>query len=455
MNIAVLGGGVEGTAIKKYFASDENHVQIFDNFKDEDVPEFHLDDYDLIFRSPSVHPWWINKSVKSTEVNSDNWTSNTNYFFENCKAPVIGVTGTKGKGTMSSMIKAILEEVIKNSEWKSRTVHLIGNYGVPAIEELDKIANDDIVVFELSSFQLWDLFVKCKPGEANPPHIAVVGRVEPDHLDRHKDFADYVSAKSNITTYQKPEDYCIYYGDNQVSKEISECSAGTRIDYTKSNIPSEFLDCLTIPGQHNRENASAAINAAAAFFHMNLDEFLAENGDAVKTALKNFKSLPHRLEYVTTKNNVDYYDDNYSSAFPALDVALKAFEDRPVILIAGGKDRHLDLTETKNRIFRNAKNLKRVILIGETAETLAKDEDPAKYEIADSLERAVYLAGKTAEKIAEDINSNYDLCIPATNAAKNGEAPKNPVVLMSPGAASFDMFKNFSDRGDQFKKLVL
>ena len=136
MNIAILGSGVEGNALKRYFQSDQNHIQVFDNFKDEDIRDFKLEDFDLVFRSPSVRPL------------DNSWTSMTRYFFEHKKSKVIGVTGTKGKGTTCSLIKSILEEVIKNSEWPTRKVYLVGNIGNPSIEILDQASEDDIVVFE-------------------------------------------------------------------------------------------------------------------------------------------------------------------------------------------------------------------------------------------------------------------------------------------------------------------
>lgn len=211
MNIAILGSGVEGKALKTYFSSDENHVQVFDHFTDEDLKNFELDDFDLVFRSPSVRPL------------GKNWTSMTKYFFEHKKSKVIGVTGTKGKGTTCSLIKAILEEVIKNSEWTSRDVYLVGNIGNPSIEILDKATEDDIVVFEMSSFQLWDL--------DKSPEVAVILRVEQDHLDRHFNLEDYHSAKANITKHQTPDDCCIFYNNNQVSEEIGKLSKGTKYTY--------------------------------------------------------------------------------------------------------------------------------------------------------------------------------------------------------------------------------
>lgn len=430
MNIAVLGGGVEGSAVKKYFTEHGNHVQIFDNFKDEDITGFKLEDYDLVFRSPSVHP--LDKS----------WTSMTKYFFDHCKAKIIGVTGTKGKGTTCSLIVSILKEIIKNSEWPSRTVWFVGNVGNPSIDALDKIEEDDVVVFEMSSFQLWDL--------EKSPNVAVVLRIDQDHLDRHYSLEDYHNAKANIAKHQTEDDYCVYYSKNENSERIGKMSRGTKSTYpiAKTEKISELLNTLNIPGEHNKENLEAALVAVASFFKKDLNDFLNDENvfNSIKTALKSFEGLPHRIQFIRGLNGVKYYDDNYSSAFPATDVAIETFEEQPLILIAGGKDRHLDLTNLKRRIF-DAKNIKKAILIGEIKEQLAKNEDPEKFEFAETLDEAVKKAQEIAEKIAEDTSSNYDLCLPVTK-------PLHPVVLMSPGAASFDMFKNFEDRGQKFQEKV-
>lgn len=430
MNIAVLGGGVEGNAVKKYFEEKGNHVQIFDKFTDEEIKSFKLEDYDQVFRSPSVHPL------------DTSWSSMTKYFFENCKAKIIGVTGTKGKGTTCSIIVSILKEIIKNSEWPSREVYLVGNIGNPSIESLDNIEPDDIVVYEMSSFQLWDL--------DKSPNVAVVLRVEQDHLDRHYNLEDYHQAKANITRHQTENDYCVYYEKNENSKRIGNLSKGKKSTYPieRTDKVQAILNKLQIPGEHNAENAEAALLAVASFFNKSLDELLADEKifESIKAGISNFKGLPHRIEYVRELNGVRYYDDNFSAAYPAADVAIKTFENDPTILIAGGKDRHLDLTDYKNRL-NTAKNLKKVILIGEIKEQLAEGGDPERFEFADTLEDAVNRAREIAEKIADDTNSNYDLCLPVTK-------PLHPVVLMSPGAASFDMFKNFKDRGEQYQNLV-
>ena len=187
-------------------------------------------------------------------------------------------------------------------------------------------------------------------------------------------------------------------------------------------------------GKHNRENAEAALLAVCArFFNGNLDSMLdSELYPALKSSLANFKGLPHRCQFLRELNHVRYYDDNYSSALPALDVAMQAFEKYPTVLIAGGFSKGTD-AEVKARIF-SAKNLEKVILIGDTARFLANGENENKYELATDLEDAVNRARAAAEKVAS--------------------SSQPAIVLMSPGFASFDWFKNFTDRGEQFTKLV-
>lgn len=407
MKIAILGYGVEGKDAEKYFTAKGHECQIFDNFSATDVPNFHLENFDLVLRSPSVHP-------------QTGWSSLTQYFFQNCPCPIIGVTGTKGKGTTCTIITALLKALGANP-------YLVGNIGTSAITVLDQLQPNDVVVYEMSSFQLWDL--------KQSPHVAVILRIEPDHLNVHDDFNDYINAKTNLVAYQNIDDYCIYYKDNPVSVEIAEKSSGTKISYPISGdrkMLNQLLQSLNLPGAHNQENAEAAILAVSTFLQQDLSEFLNQNADAIKQTFQNFQGLPHRIQFIRELNNVKYYDDNYSSAFPALDVALKTFEQYPTVLIAGGKDRGLDLSEMKKRIF-SAPNLAKVILIGETKHALADGAGSDKFQLANSLEEAVDAARDIAEKLATG---------------------QTAVVLMSPGAASFDMFKNFQDRGEQFQQIV-
>ena len=407
MKIALLGYGKEGKATEQYFKKHYDNLEcdIFENFNYNEIRQRDYSSYDIIFRSPSVPP-----------LRLPNESSVTRYFFDHCPCPIIGVTGTKGKGTTCSMISTILTAIDQRN-------FLVGNIGTPALDVLDALTKTDVVIYEMSSFQLWDL--------KKSPHVAVVLRIEPDHLNVHRDFADYVDAKSRIATYQTSKDSLIFFQNNPHSIAIAEKSPAHKFSYP-APLSSDFtalLGSLQIPGDHNKENAEAALRTVACYKNISPDELISKHFNALKSALSHFKSLPHHLEFVRTLNGVDYYDDSFSASYPSLDVALKAFPSHRIVLIAGGKDRNLDLTPTKRAIFDN-QNLQKALLIGETKHTLAKGEDASKYALFDDLISAVRAAKDIAEKTP------------------------NSIVLLSPGAASFDMFKNFYDRGDKFKQIV-
>ena len=176
MKIGILGYGKEGKSAEKYFKTKTNEIEIIDNFTTEELQQKDFSQFDLILRSPSVHP-------------QSNFSSMTKYFFDHCPCPIIGVTGTKGKGTTCSIITDLLKNLDKN-------VYLIGNIGNPALDILDQLGTNDIVVYEMSSFQLWDLH--------KSPHIAVILGIEPDHLNVHDNYTDYINAKANIAKHQSP-----------------------------------------------------------------------------------------------------------------------------------------------------------------------------------------------------------------------------------------------------------
>lgn len=453
MKLAILGYGAEGKSVEQYFkthpyenvAPEDIEIKIFDNFTDAEIDSLGLENYDVVFRSPSVPPHYDfrkfsdenhglsdEKSYKTT-FKKPYWTSATKYFFEHCPCEIIAVSGTKGKGTTCSMITALINS-INASAYADQTdapkTYLVGNIGIPPLDVLDKIREHDNVVFEISSFQLWDLH--------QGSSVGVLLRIEPDHLNVHKDFEEYTFAKSAISRYKTENDFLVYFAKNETTKALAAKTAAHKLAYPiKSESPKlkELLSSLNIPGEHNRENAEAALLAVAArFFNGNLEQMLeSELYPSLKDGLASFQGLPHRCQFLRELNHVRYYDDNYSSALPAMDVALKAFEKYPTVLIAGGFSKGTD-AEVKARIF-SAKNLEKAILIGSTKEILAKDENPEKYELADSLDDAIRKARAAAEKVAS--------------------ADHPAIVLMSPGFASFDMFKNFTDRGEKFTKKVM
>ena len=402
MKIALLGYGKEGKAVENYF---KNHaeIDIFENFTFEEIKQRDYSSYDIIFRSPSVPP-----------LHLPHESSVTKYFFDHCPCPIIGVTATKGKGTTCSFIESLLSA-------HHEDVYLVGNIGTPAIEILDKLKKTSIVVYEMSSFQLWDL--------QKSPHISVIGTIEPDHLNVHNGFEDYIGAKSNIAKHQNPDDFLIYFKENPDSIRIADTSKAQKIPYP-FEIPSQVKNAINLPGKHNLNNAIAAIAAVACYKNISPDEYLANFTDEIIKGLSNFHGLPHRLEFLRELNGVKYYDDNFSTNPSSTRVAINSFPDNDLVIIIGGRDKtnNADLPEIYETI--SAKNIKKVILMGESGHELAKKYQDSRFILTESLEQAV----KSAKEEAETLS--------------------NSIVLMSPSAASFDMFENVYDRGAKFQKLV-
>lgn len=418
MKVAILGSGKEGQAVKEYFEKRGDECKMFTDFTDDDVEGFDLEQYDLVMRSPSVRP-------------QGDWSSSTKYFLENCPARIIGVTGTKGKGTTCSLIKAVFEAM-------GRKVWLVGNIGVPAISVLDEIEASDVVVYEMSSFRLWDAY--------RSPAVAVVLKIEPDHLNVHKDFAEYVDAKSNIVKWQAEGDVCVYYKDDEDSVKVAERSpAEEKLAYPVGEMIEavadseeekkqlldklkQALSSLSIVGKHNMENAQAALLAVCGYLGVDIKELLNEHLEEICAGFKEFKGLPHRLQLIRELDGVKYYDDNFATNVASTKVAIEAFSV-PMVLIIGGRDKtdNADLSELNELLSKNDL-VKKVVLMGESGTELAKRYGNEKFMLVDSLREAV-------DK--------------ARDNAQSGE-----VVLMSPAAASFDMFENVYDRGAQYIKLI-
>ena len=347
MKIALLGYGLESKSTEKYFKSHFENVEI-DIFDNETPAEFAKRDYsryDMIFRSPSIPP-----------LHLKNETTITKYFFDHCPCEIIGVTATKGKGTICSIIKSLLDA-------ENQDAYLVGNIGVPALDILDQLTPSSIVVYELSSFQLWDL--------EKSPHISVIGHLEPDHLNVHPDYENYLAAKSHIVTHQTTDDYCVYYSKNQESTKIGMLTKAHKIPYPFA-IPTEIAQAISLPGQHNIENAIAAIATIACYKKISPDEYLQNNRANILSGLHNFHGLPHRLEYIRTLNHVDYYDDNFSTNASSTKVAINSFPKDNLILIVGGRDKtnYQNLPELYEVI--SAPQVKKIILLGESGHEIAK-----------------------------------------------------------------------------------
>lgn len=407
MKIVIAGYGVEGQSNLRYFQKKfpsasflvADGRETVDNLPDGvsfQAGFAGLGDADLIIRSPSLPPEKIKTSGQI-------WSA-TNEFFTECPATIIGVTGTKGKGTTCSLVASILRAA-------GKTVHLVGNIGVPALDILPEIKKNDIVVYELSSFQLWDL--------EKSPHVAVVLMIEPDHLNVHADFDDYLAAKSNIARFQTADDYLIYNSKNEFSSSIASASLAQKKEYPFT-LSGDIISAIRLPGKHNIDNACAAILAASAIIPDLSD-------DDIKAGLSNFTGLPHRLKFVAEKNSVKYYDDSISTTPGSAVAALRAFAE-PKVLILGGSDKGADYRELAEEIA--AQQMRAVIINGENASEIARSLNEEKVSC-----RVVCLKMAMMSEVVE--------------VAKN-QAQPGDVVILSPAAASFDMFKSYNDRGEQF-----
>lgn len=405
MRTVIAGYGIEGKASYEYWRAKGDEVAIADERADlADAPAdtrlilgpdafAQLGEFDRVVRSPSVRP---DKLPYGDKV----WSA-TNEFFAQCPAPIIGVTGTKGKGTTCSLITSILRAA-------GKTVHLVGNIGQPALDGLPSITPDDIVVYELSSFQLWDLHAS--------PHIAVVLMIEPDHLDVHADFAEYVAAKANIAVHQSDRDVIVFHSGNDTSRQIAAQSSAQKREYPFAI--DEFLSSLQIPGAHNQENAAAAIAAVREYV---------TDPDIIRQGLASFTGLPHRLKFVAEVDGVRYYDDSIATTPGSAIAALKAFV-QPKVIILGGSDKGADYTDVIE-VCRETES--QVIAIGQTG--LVIRELCAKLGVV-----CTRVDGGMAEVVRE-----------AHELAHAGD-----VVILSPASASFDQYRSYADRGEQFTAAV-
>jgi len=390
--------------------------------------ESDLDGCDLVVRNPAVpreSPFLEVVRRRGIPIEME-----MGLFFTHCPAPIIGITGTKGKTTTTLLIGEILRQVNPDTV-------IAGNLRVSALEYLDQITATTPVVLELSSWQLEGLV----PHQISP-HIACVTNVYPDHLNRYRDLEDYAASKQVIFEYQHRGDAVVLNHDNPVTRRFGEAVAtpATRVWFShtttvdgvywrsdhliwrwrRQEIDLIAAGDLQIPGQHNRENAAAA--AAIAFIW-------GAKPAAIRAGLRAFRGVPHRQELVAEINGVRYINDTTATAPAATLVALDALADRPVILIAGGADKGLDFTGLAQAI---AQRVKAVILLEGTA--------------TDRLAAAITAAGGAI------VGCYHSLA--AALAAAQQQATAGDTVLLSPACASFGLFVNEFDRGDQFRTLV-
>ena len=427
--------------------------------------EFHLGSHcaadfeqaDIIVANPAVPG--DNEFLKLARRLNKFITSQINIFFELCPATVIGVTGTNGKSTTAALTahllkaknviaKSVSKPALSAAEGKqSQTtqyairntqherVWLSGNIGnEPLLATIDQISPNDLVVLELSSFQLEQLG-QIKKG----PKVALLTNLTPNHLDRHGSFADYCTAKENIFKFQElnappyPPAVSIFNAEDKIANEwfekYSKEHSRVCIKFSTDDVSGEIRAQFGLPGRANLSNLAAAI-AIAKYFGV--------TDEQIKTHLPEFKPLPHRLELVAQIDGVSWYNDSISTTPESAIAALEAFEP-PVIIIAGGYDKGLAFGQFGEKIARNAKA---AILIGRTAEKIAEAIGKKR----STAKNAEIAKKKIKVELADSLRQAVDF---AKSIAEAGD-----VVLLSPGCASYDMFDNFGHRGREFCRLV-
>ena len=375
---------------------------------------------DLVFRTPGMHPG--NPAIQALRNHGAEVTSEMDVFFRVCPCTILGVTGSDGKTTTTTLISEMLKA-------EGKTVWLGGNIGTPLLSFVPQMKETDYAVVELSSFQLMDM--------TRSPHVAVVTNLAPNHLDVHKDMDEYVQAKKNLFRFQSQGDLLVLNADNAITDgfdgngTVHRFSRQGKTDgvwaengviYRDGKAVLNTGDIL-LPGVHNIENYMAAIAAV---------EGLVRDETIVRVA-KTFGGVEHRIELVRVKDGVRFYNDSIASSPSRTIAGLRSFTEK-VILIAGGYDKQIPFDILGPEVCRHVKIL---VLNGATASRIRAAVEQA----------AEYTPG------CPEIIDCGDFTSAVHTAAKLAQA--GDVVLMSPACAAFDQFKNFMVRGEYYKKMVM
>ena len=402
--------------------------------------EFHLGSHDpadfeqadIVVANPAVSD--DNKFLQIARRAGKRVTSQMNIFFELCPARIIGITGANGKSTTT----VLTAHLLKNTRHEGRAtsdekVWLSGNIGnQPLLTTIDQINPDDLVVLELSSFQLEQL------GEIQKaPKVALLTNLTPNHLDRHGTFANYCAAKENIFKFQELSQGCpavsVFNAEDEIAagwfEKYRKDAGRICIKFSADDVSEEIRRCFSLPGRANLSNLAAAMAIARQF---GIDD------EQIKNCLPEFKALPHRLEFVEQVNGVSWYNDSKATTPQGTMTALEAF-DQPIIIIAGGYDKHIPFDELGEKIAQKAKA---AILIGTTAPKIAEAVKNANMSLRGARDEG-------RETRIETVNSLADAVQLANQLSKPGD-----VVLLSPACASYDMFENYEQRGREFIRLV-
>ena len=445
--IAVIGLGVSNIPLIDYLYEKKADVTVFDDREEEKIAsniiekvkqyQFkyflgqgnleNLKGFDLIFRSPSCMPTkteLITEKQRGAIV-----TTEIEQLMKMAPCKIIGITGSDGKTTTTTLTY----EILKNAGYNT---HLGGNIGIPLFTKLNEIQPNDIIVLELSSFQLMEMDIS--------PDIAAITNITPNHLNIHKDYDEYIDAKKNIFKNQKEDSILVLNADNEITNSCKSESKGKVILFSSSEkLDNGFIvddgiikECndgirkhiiatkdLKLKGIHNFQNVCTALA---------LTKTLVDTEKAAEI-IKDFSGVHHRLEYVRTIDGVEWYNDSASTSPTRGISALNSFPDKEIVLIAGGADKNLDYTPIGKPIVDKVKSL---ILIGQTAT-----------KIYDAVKKELELQNKGLDiHMCETFKQSLEL---AKRISKPGQ-----VVLFSPASTSFDMFKDMYDRGNQFKEEV-
>ena len=443
--IAVIGVGVSNTPLINLLLSCGCNVTVCDKRSLSEMGMEALDlinrgaklklgedyleglDHDIIFRTPGLMPF--DPHLEAAKARGSLITSEMEVFFALCPCKTIAVTGSDGKTTTTT----IISELLKAAGYR---VHLGGNIGHPLLCEIPETVADDIAVLELSSFQLHSMYCK--------PNVAVVTNISPNHLDKHKDYQDYIDAKRAEFEHQNEDDKLIlnfddehsayyahfahapvsYFSDkNRVDRGVI-CENGVilRVNGTEQQ---EIMGAeeIKLPGEHNLLNYLAAFAAV---------DGLVSNEICRQVAMR-FAGVEHRLEQVRVLNGVTYINDSIGTSPTRTSAGLHALKVKPIV-IAGGYDKHIPFDGLGDELCRFAK---RVFLTGDTAESIHK-----------AIVNSPYFAESSLE--VQRIDDFKEAVLAASASAEPGD-----IVLLSPACAAFDRFKNFAERGKYFKEIVM
>ena len=438
--VAVLGYGVEGKDLVEYLKGKAVSISVYDEKKPHelgikdgkrkgikyycgrDYLKKGLRGYDYLFRSPGFYRY--SKEITDAQKEGVKVSSAIKLFFDLCPSKIIGVTGTKGKGTTCALINEILKT-------EKKDVFLAGNIGKPCLELLPKLKEKSVVILELSSFQLIDL--------NKSPHISVVLNVTSDHMDWHKNVKEYVNSKVNIVSHQTEDNFAVINADYKTPSSFTKETKGRVLYFSsKKEVEGSWViggkiymsgkllgetNNLKLKGKHNWENITAAVCVTG---------LMGVKKGNVRKAIYNFKGLEHRLEFTGQAGGVYFYNDSYSTGPQSTKAAVESFRG-DITLILGGYDKGLEYGSLINYL-SSKRNLKVILLIGDLAEKfkylLIKERYPGKI-----------------------LNLKYSpMSVILKKAYLNTK--RKGVVLLSPAAASFDMFSDYKQRGNYFKRQV-